>query len=452
MYDRKSLSRGLTAAFLAGPWEREGLAARALVALDASPRWVSNVAVEVLAAYPARPADRPRELAVFIELAIARRRPPREADLSPRVRHWYAFEPAMGRRRWPVPELASERALAAFLDLTGGELRWFADTRRLERRAPDERLRNYSYAAVPRRRGPPRVIERPKSRLKAIQRRLLHEILDWIPAHDAAHGFTRGRSVLTHARRHTGQEVVLGFDLEDFFGSVAAARVFGTFRAAGYPESVAYLLTGLTTNSVPVDVWHALARPAGPELIDAQHRLGRRLAEPHLPQGAPTSPALANLACFRLDARLGGLAAAIGATYSRYADDLTFSGSSSLARRSADLRATVATIARQEGFAVNRRKSTLVTRAGRQRVCGIVVNEHTNVSRAEYDVLKATLRNAVRHGGASQNRTGMPRFRDHLAGRVAWVEQLDPARGARLRRELAQIVWGPDPHGAHDLS
>ena len=444
MYDRTTrleLARGLAAAFLAGAWEQEALVARGLAALDAWPRWVVNVAAEVRTAYPVRPADRPRELAAYIELAIERRRPPSSGDPPPRVRHWHAFEPAMGRRRWPVVELASAGELAAFLELGDGELRWLADTRRAERRVPDEQLRNYRYAAVARRRGPPRVIERPKPRLKAVQRRVLREILDWIPAHDAAHGFTRGRSALTHARMHTGRHAVLGLDLEDFFCSVPAARVFGTFRAAGYPEQVAYLLTGLTTNSVPVDVWHAVGRPAGPELIDAHHRLGRRLAEPHLPQGAPTSPALANLACRRLDARLGGLAAAIGATYSRYADDLTFSGGARLVRQAAELRATVTAIAREEGFAVNRRKSTLVTRAGRQRVCGIVVNEHTNVSRAEYDVLKATLRNAVRQGGESQNRTGMPRFREHLLGRIAWVEQLDATRGARLRRTFARIPW-----------
>ena len=93
---------------------------------------------------------------------------------------------------------------------------------------------------------------------------------------------------------------MLSLDLEDFFASVSAARVYGIFRAAGYPEPVAHTLTGLCTNVVPAA-----------ESVPGDFRLARRLATPHLPQGAPTSPALANLVAFHLDVRLSGLAGAI---------------------------------------------------------------------------------------------------------------------------------------------
>ncbi len=116
--------------------------------------------------------------------------------------------------------------------------------------------------------------------------------------------------------------------------------------------------------------------------------LRARLATPHLPQGAPTSPALANLVAFHLDARLTGLAARIGARYSRYADDLTFSADHYL-RPPHDM---IATIAREEGFRVNAAKTRLMARGSRQRVTGIVVNAHPNISRAEYDRLKAIIR------------------------------------------------------------
>ena len=82
--------------------------------------------------------------------------------------------------------------------------------------------------------------------------------------------------------------------------------MYGILRTAGYPEAVAHLLTGLTTNALPPAAWAAIPRPADPRAIDVHHRLGRRLATPHLPQGAPTSPALANLAAFGLDRRLAG--------------------------------------------------------------------------------------------------------------------------------------------------
>ena len=192
-------------------------------------------------------------------------------------------------------------------------------------------------------------------------------------------------------------------------------------------------MTALVTNVVPSAVWQTLPRPLDPGQITAHHRLGRRLATPHLPQGAPTSPALANLAAFRLDRRLSGLAASLELNYTRYADDLTFSGSMRLVRVAGTLRRAVAEISRQEGFTVNDTKSMLATRAGCQRVCGVVVNERLNVPRRDYDVLKAILHNATVHGPASQNRQALPDFRAHLLGRISWVASLNAARGEKLR-------------------
>jgi len=447
MYDRRTrayLSRCVADAFLAGVWNERAMVARVGRSLDSRPPWLLPVAREVLAAYHRPPADRPRELAAFIALALEGRPRPEDATRSPRVRRWLIPELAMGSRRWPVPELASVGALAEFLELSAGDLAWLADARGLERTVTDQRLRNYLYSAVPRRGGAPRLIERPKFRLKRLQRRLLHEILDWIPAHDAVHGFTRGRSAVTNASQHTRRLVVVRLDLEDFFASITARRVFGIFRTAGYPESVAFTLTALSTNVVPAAVSRQLSSATDPRLIGSQFRLARRLATPHLPQGAPTSPALANLAAFRLDRRLTGLATALGATYTRYADDITVSGSERLLRHANQLRRTITEIARQEGFAVNDRKSRLTTRAGRQRVCGVVVNQRTNIARVDYDTLKATIHNAVRDGPASQNRTGVPDFRAHLLGRITWVEQLHPEHGAKLRRQFMQIVWSRD--------
>ncbi|MDP1846463.1 MAG: reverse transcriptase family protein [Solirubrobacteraceae bacterium] len=410
-------------------------------ALDTRPPWLLPVARQVLEAYHRPPLDRPRELAAYIELAIDRLPRPAALPAAPQVRRWFVPEPAMGRMPWPVPGLPSVRDLADFLQLGQGDLAWLADARHLERSVPDERLRNYRYAWLPRGDRPARVIESPKQRLKAAQRRVLHEILDRIPAHTSAHGFTRGRSALTNAAEHVSQRVVVRLDLEDFFASIAARRVYGIFRTAGYPEAVAHVLTALTTNVIPTTTWAALPRPREQPQIVAHHRLGRRLATPHLPQGAPTSPALANLAAFGLDRRLGGLATALGATYTRYADDLTFSGGGLLHARAGEIRALVTTIAGEEGFTVNDRKSALMTRAGRQRVCGIVVNERPNVPRDEYDRLRAILHNAARHGPAAENRAGAADFRAHLLGRIGWVESVNPARGAKLRARFARIAW-----------
>jgi hypothetical protein len=168
-------------------------------------------------------------------------------------------------------------------------------------------------------------------------------------------------------------------------------------------------------------------------------RLGRRLAAPHLPQGAPTSPALASLAATGLDRRLAGLAPTLAAAYSRYADDLTFSGPADLPART--LIRVAAEIARDEGFSVSPAKTRVRRAHERQLVCGVVVNAHANVPRAEYDRLKALLHDAERNGPAAANRAGVPELRAHVLGRISWVASLHPARGARLRERFDRVDW-----------
>jgi RNA-directed DNA polymerase len=435
------LAPAIAAAFLAGTWTEDAMVRRAREAIEPAPRWLRRVAVAVVAAYHRPPSDRPRELTEFVRLTIAALRVP--APPQPRrVRRWFLPEQRMVRRRWPVVELDNKAELAALLELDGSRLDWLADVRGLERTVESEQLRNYRYAWLPRAAAPPRVLEQPKSMLKAAQRRVLRDVLDWIPAHEAAHGFVAGRSARSHAAAHAGTALVLRLDLEDYFASVTAGRVYGIFRTAGYPEAVAHALTALCTNVVPRAEWAALPRPDEP-LLAAHWRLGRRLATPHLPQGAPTSPALASLATFSLDRRLAGLAKALGARYTRYADDLAFSGDAELARRAGRIATLAGEIARDEGFLLNAAKTRVMPRSTRQRLCGVVVNEHPNVTRREYDLLKAILHDAARNGPAAANRAGHPHFRAHLLGRIAWVEQLNPARGRRLRERFAVIAWPP---------
>jgi RNA-directed DNA polymerase len=438
---RRILGIGLAHAFLAGEWSEDAMTRRGREALEPSPRWLRRVVREVLGAYPRPPVDRPRELSRFVALAIERLPRVGWGSHRPEVRRWFAFEEEMGRRRWPVADLPTLDELAALLGLGSTELDWLADARGLERTAESERLRNYRYAWLPRRGAPPRLIERPKARLKGAQRIVLREILNPIPPHEAAHGFTPGRSVRTHAATHLGSALVLRLDLEDFFASVEARRVYGIFRSAGYSESVAHSLTALCTNVVPLHEWNAAREPVEPALIAAHWRLGRRLATPHLPQGAPTSPALANLAAQSLDIRLAGLAKSLGARYTRYADDLAISGPRWLRRRADGIAEAVDGIALDEGFRLNPAKTRAMPRAGRQRLCGIVVNERPNVTRREYDRLKAILHNAARNGPERENRAGVPDFRAHLIGRIAWVEHLNPERGRRLRERFARIAW-----------
>jgi RNA-directed DNA polymerase len=451
MYDvrtRRTLATELAAVFLEGPWHAEDLAERGAGALDPRPEWIEAVAVfaERLG-QPMRNGPARRRLVHRIERFLAGLD---GAGSPPQVLRHLVADPQRARPRhpfahdWPVAAIGSPGELAERLELDVGQFMWLADVRGLERTVDAERLRNYRYRWLPRRNGVPRLIEAPKLRLKEVQRWVLHEILDHVPPHEAAHGFTRGRSVLSHAALHVGQPGVLRLDLRDFFATVTAGRIYGIFRTIGYDEPVAHALTGLCTNVMPRMAWEALPPAHDSELVWRRSWLRRRLIAPHLPQGAPTSPALANLAAFGLDRRLTGLAGAFGLTYSRYADDLTFSGSGLTGARSRAIAQLVARIASNEGFSINAAKSNLRTAARRQTVTGVVVNAHPNVARTEYDRLRATLHRAAVHGpGAVQLGAGTldVDVQAHLRGRVAWVTSLNPRRGEKLQRMFDAIGW-----------
>ena len=260
----------------------------------------------------------------------------------------------------------------------------------------------------------------------------MHDILNLIPPHGAAHAYRRGRSLAGFVAPHAGRSLVLRLDLRDFFPSLHRARVHALYRTAGYPPAVARLLTGLCTNTAPQDAW----------LLADDLTARERLRSPHVPQGAPTSPALANLCAHRLDLRLSALAEAAGARYTRYADDLAFSGDESLERIARRFHVAVCRIALEEGFEVHRRKTLFMRPGVRQQLAGIVLNVRPNVRRDRYDQLKAILTNCVRHGPHGQNREGHADFRGRLRGRIAHVAMFHPERGRRLLQLFERIDWG----------
>lgn len=333
--------------------------------------------------------------------------------------------------RWPVARWTTVDDMASGLDLRDGETDWFADPGGWLRRAPEGRLHHYR----PTWRGD-RLLEAPAPRLAELQRRIVRRVLDRIPVHPAAHGYVRGRSPFTLAAEHTGRAMVVRVDVEGFFTRIGPARIAGLLRAAGYPAAVAQALAGMLVTATPRAVLRRAPGPPG----EARRRRLDRLALPHLPQGAPSSPAVANLLAHGLDRRLSGLAAGVGARYGRYADDLVFSGDDLPAH---GLIRRVCAIAAEEGFSLRPDKTRIMPAHHRQRVTGLVVNQGPAASRREYDDLRALLHNCVRHGPESQNREAHPAFRDHLRGRIAWVGAGRPARQATLRALFDRIPFPP---------
>ncbi|HEY6369812.1 MAG TPA: reverse transcriptase family protein, partial [Candidatus Sulfotelmatobacter sp.] len=301
-----------------------------------------------------------------------------------------------------------------------------------------EQLRQYHYQILAKRFGSVRLIEAPKPQLKDLQRQILLWILEKIPPHPAVHGFVKGRSIKTFVAPHVGQPVVLRMDLRDFFPTFGGVRIQNLFRTLGYPEAVADLLGGICTNATPRDIWNEIATEIGLVGVGEVRRL---YARPHLPQGAPTSPALANISFYRLDRRLAALTEFAGASYTRYADDLAFSGGEEFEKSVERFGLHAAAILLEEGFAVNHRKTRVMRRGVRQHLAGLVTNQRPNIVRHDFDLLKAVLTNCVRLGPESQNREGRPRFRAHLEGRVAFVEMVNPEKGKRLRAIFKRIRW-----------
>ncbi len=295
---------------------------------------------------------------------------------------------------------------------------------------PTNRIRpgksNYIEWSVPKKRGGLRIICSPKPRMKSVQRKIKEGILDRAPVHGAAHGFVRDRSIVTNASAHVGKSLILNLDLRNFFEHVRYPKVVGIFRWLGYNSEVSRCLAQLCTyqpNLGPVNMKGG---------VDDSVKFVWR-AFRHAVQGAPTSPVLANLAVHRMDRRLSGAAKRFDATYTRYADDLTFSGDEPFKRGMIRFLPIVKLIIREEGFSMNYRKTRFMRPGERQEVTGVIVNEKTNARREDYDRLKAIIHNARKTGTLeSQNRNQHPDFRSHLLGRVGHITRLNPSRGEKL--------------------
>jgi retron-type reverse transcriptase len=325
---------------------------------------------------------------------------------------------ALTRRGLPVLQTTGD--LAEQLGIERKTLRWLTYHRR------GAAVVHYHRYEIAKKTGGVRCISAPKPALALAQRWVLDQILRRLEPEPQAHGFVPGRSIVTNAVPHVGKAVVLNLDLRDFFPSITFRRVKGLFRTIGYSEHVATLLALLCTEPprVPVDLDGKTYHVA----------LGSRV----LPQGACTSPAITNALCRRLDRRLDGLARRHGFTYTRYADDLTFSGDAP--RAVGRLLRSIRSIIAAEGLTEHPGKTRVMRRSTRQDVTGLTVNERPAIHRKELRTLRAILHNAARLGLASQNREDRPDFAAHLRGRVEYACMVDPKRAPELRAALARAL------------
>jgi hypothetical protein len=327
---------------------------------------------------------------------------------------------ALTRRELPVMHTAAD--LAAKLNINLPALRWLTYHRR------GATVVHYHRFEIAKKTGGVRCISAPKPALAMVQRWVLENILMRLPVTPQAHGFVRGHSIVSNATPHVNRAAVVNLDLKDFFPSITFRRVKGLFRGVGYSEHLATVLALLCTEP-----------PRVPAAVDGKLyyvALGERV----LPQGACTSPAITNALCHRLDCRLQGLAKKHAFAYTRYADDLTYSGDNP--RAVGRLLRSVRAILKEEGFQEHPTKTRVMRRANRQEVTGVTVNSRPSVAREEVRSLRAILHNAARFGLESQNRAGHPNFAAYLRGRVEFVCMVDPSRAEKLRADLERALAG----------
>ena len=313
--------------------------------------------------------------------------------------------------RYNLPVWKTEADVANALGISLKEL-WFFSIHREKERQP-----HYVTFAIPKRSGGKRLIMAPKRRLKAIQRRLLELLVEKLPVSEHAHGFRKGRSIRTGAEQHVGKRLILKLDLKDFFPSVTAARVRGLLIAHGYSFPVATTLAVLMTEAErqPVEVNGQVFHVP----------VGNR----HCVQGAPTSPGLCNALVLRLDRRLAGLARKRNLTYTRYADDLTFSGDWDKGTAH-QIRGAISRIIEAEGFKVNTVKTRLMGQGNRQSVTGVVVNQVLGLSRQERRRLRAMIHQFNCNAGRTEEHAAR---RAVIQGKLAHLTMLNESQANRIR-------------------
>jgi len=321
-----------------------------------------------------------------------------------------------------LPFLHNAQELADLFGIPLAELKWLTFHRK------GATLVHYHRYGIPKKTGGTRHISAPKPKLKELQNAVLAHILNVLEPEAEAHGFVAQRSIVTNSAPHVGKPVVVNLDLKDFFPSITFRRVKGLFESFGYSEQVSTVLSLICTEPPRV------AAQVNGKIYHVA--LGERV----LPQGASTSPAITNLLCRKLDRRLAGLAKKHDFAYTRYADDLTFSGNNpnAVGRILKSVRSIIA----NEGFTEHPSKTKVMRKANRQEVTGVVVNERQTVSRKDVRELRAILHNAKKTGLDAQNRSQHPFFAEQLRGRIAFICMVDPTRGEPLRKALDELVGG----------
>ena len=320
-----------------------------------------------------------------------------------------------------LPDIHSAQQLAVLMGIPLAELRFLAYAREVSK------VTHYRRFTIAKKTGGERHISAPMPRLKRAQYWILDNILEKIALHDAAHGFRRGRSIVSNATHHVGTQLVMNCDLKNFFPTFQYARIKGVFRALGYCNQIA-------------SIFALLCSEAEIQELELDHEIFFvKSGERYLPQGAPTSPAITNIICRGLDKRLDGAAKALGYTYTRYADDLSFSGDRVTARKLGKLKYRLEKILDDEGLILHPDKTRIMRGNNRQEVTGIVVNQTLSLHRATLKRFRATLFQIEKEGPEGKTWGNSSNIFAAIKGYAHYVTMVNPEKGRPLLAQVENI-------------
>jgi RNA-directed DNA polymerase len=292
-----------------------------------------------------------------------------------------------------------------------------------------------------------RLIRTPEKKLLYLQRWINKNILQNVPVLDCCTAFVPGTSLATNGYIHRSSSMILKIDLLKFFDTISERRVFGFFKYLGYHPNVAYDLAQLTTTFPTYEFWDSLS-------IEEIKKIGAKISfmEATLPQGAPTSPQLANCLATSLDKRLFKLSVKLNCRYSRYADDLIFS----IGINGGKLPAfqLVKRIVENEGFFVNEDKTAYLKKGMKQIVTGLTVTHGFHVPKKFRQEVYKHLYYSRKYGpfehlkrwmkDNQKNQEIIYGFKDWLLGTISYVYSIDNKNGKKMFEQFNKIRWGFD--------
>ncbi|THC45867.1 reverse transcriptase family protein [Massilia sp. Mn16-1_5] len=304
---------------------------------------------------------------------------------------------------------------------------------------PDFPYKNFPIA---KRTGGKRWISIPVPQLMAVQQWINQNILNKVVPHPAAFAYVPKRRLIEHASLHCGADWIIKIDIKDFFSNISEKQVFNVFLGLGYPALLSFEMARICTRVTPLRKgarWKNSFKAHSISSYDSRF-VGS------LPQGAPTSPALSNLVCMKMDEELTEWAISKSVTYSRYADDLCFSFVNSSRQSAYDLQREVTKILRKHGFSDNGKKTRIIPPGARKTLTGLNINAASpSIPKEVRDSIRLHLyfseKNGISEHCEKRGFYSIIGFKHHLFGLISYVLSVDKSKGEKFRQQFNALPW-----------